>query len=169
MLVPVIKDKTSKITANDNYRPLALASIVSKVVEIILLDRMPMYFVTSPNQFGFKKKLSTDMCIHVHVYALNEIIDAYRVLNGSIFGCYLDASKAFDRVNRSVLFEKLVRRGVPGYIVIEFLCFGTLTNRCVSDGGIHTLTALVCHVGLDKVGFSRLISLISMLTTSVLN
>ena len=31
--------------------------------------------------------------------------------------CFLDASKAIDRVKHSVLFAKLVRRGVPGYIV----------------------------------------------------
>ena len=51
------------------------------------------------------------------MHVLKEIVDAYRALNGSIFACYLDASKAFDRVTHRVLFEKLVRRGVPGYIV----------------------------------------------------
>ena len=63
-----------------------------------------MFLVTRPNQFGFKKKHGTDMCI----YVLKEIVDAYRALNGSIFACYLDASKAFDRVNHRVglLFEK---------------------------------------------------------------
>ena len=30
-LVPVVKNKTGKINAKDNYRPIALASIVSKL------------------------------------------------------------------------------------------------------------------------------------------
>ena len=38
--------------------------------------------------------------MYIH-YVLKEIIDTYRVLNGSIFVCFLDASKAFDRVNQS--------------------------------------------------------------------
>ena len=35
-----IKDKTGRIDQVDNYRPIALASVISKVVEIILLSRM---------------------------------------------------------------------------------------------------------------------------------
>ena len=40
VLVPVIKDKTGRIDQVDNYRPIALASVISKVVEIILLSRI---------------------------------------------------------------------------------------------------------------------------------
>ncbi len=51
--------------------------------------------LTNPNQFGFKKNHGTDKCI----YLLKEIIDSYRVLNGGVFVCFRDASKAFDWVN----------------------------------------------------------------------
>ena len=40
IIAPVIKDKAGNINAKDNYRPIALASIISKVVEIIMLNRM---------------------------------------------------------------------------------------------------------------------------------
>ena len=108
ILVPVIKDKTSKINSKDNYRPIALASVLSKVLEYIILDRIEMYLVTHDNQYGFKRKHGTDLCI----YALKEIIMRYRNLNSSVFLCFLDASKVFDRVNHEKLFVKLADRGI---------------------------------------------------------
>lgn len=40
LLVPVIKDKAGKVSSLDNYRPIALASVPSKVIELILLERI---------------------------------------------------------------------------------------------------------------------------------
>ena len=60
VLVPIIKHKCSKINSKDNYIPIALASIVSTIVENILLDRMSVTRSTTSNQFGFKKKQGTD-------------------------------------------------------------------------------------------------------------
>ena len=53
------------------------------------------------------------MCI----YAFKEAVLKYRSLNSNVYSCFLDASKAFDRVNHYVLFEKLIKRGIPIYIV----------------------------------------------------
>lgn len=113
LLVPVIKDKAGEISSMDNYRPIALASILSRVVERIILDRLQMYILTTDNQFGFKSKHSKDMCI----YALKEIVLKYRSQNSTIFMCFTDASKAFDRVNHRKLFLKLCEYGVPHFII----------------------------------------------------
>ena len=59
--VPVIKDKTGRIDYVDNYRPIALASVISK--EIILLSRISGLLETCHNQFGFKQSLGTDTCM----------------------------------------------------------------------------------------------------------
>ena len=74
-LVPVIKDKAGKVGGLDNYRPIALASVLSKVLEIIVLDRLCSYLCTSYNQFGFKAKHGTELCI----YALKEMVETHTV------------------------------------------------------------------------------------------
>ena len=62
----------------------------------------------------------------------------YRVLNGSVFICFLDASKAFDRVNHSLLFDKLLRRGVPGYVVRLLVFWYTNQKMCVRWGNVYS-------------------------------
>ena len=64
LLAPFIKDKTCKASSIDNYRPIAIASILSKVFERILLDRLQDYAITTDNQSGFKTKHGTDFCIY---------------------------------------------------------------------------------------------------------
>ena len=54
-LVPIIESKSGRIMSNDNYRPIALASIVSKVLEKNLLNRLYSFLDTYSNQFGLKK------------------------------------------------------------------------------------------------------------------
>ncbi|CAL4068366.1 unnamed protein product [Meganyctiphanes norvegica] len=105
IIVPVIKDKAGNINSKDNYRPIALASIISKVVEIIMLDRMEVHLLTQPNQFGFKTKHGTDQCI----FAIKELVNKYKINDSCVYTCFLDASKAFDRVNHSKLFQKTLR------------------------------------------------------------
>ena len=121
-----VKDKAGKISSKDNYRPIALASVISKL-GVIISDRIEMYMNTNPIQFGFKRKHGTDQCI----YVLKEIIDLYRRLNGSVFVCFLDASKAFDRLNHRTLFKQFGARGVPGYILRILIYWYIRTRICV--------------------------------------
>ena len=57
MIVPIVKDKKSSITVSDNYRPIAITNVASKIVEIILLTKYKENLRTRNNQVGFKPGL----------------------------------------------------------------------------------------------------------------
>ena len=76
-----------------------------------IYERVSEALETCSNQFGFKAKHSTDMCI----LAFKEAILKYRDLSSNVYTCFLDASKAFDRVNHFKLFTTLSKRNVPMY------------------------------------------------------
>lgn len=61
ILMPNIKDKAGKINNRDNYRLTALASVLSKVLERIILSKIEHFLLTSDSQFGFKSQHGTDM------------------------------------------------------------------------------------------------------------
>ena len=123
---------------NTKDKPLA----VSKVAKHIIFKRISCYLDTCPNQFGFKRNHGTDQCIY---YVLKEIIDAYRVVDGSVFICFLDASKAFDRVNHRTLFAKLGIRGTPQYIIrILSFCYAN-QQMCIRWGRTYSTSCNVSN------------------------
>ncbi len=127
IIVPLIKNKMGDLSDKNNYRPIALVTAVSKVLEIVILNRIECYIDTGCNQFGFKKKHATDICI----YSLKNTIRYYKEHNSPVFTCFLDASRAFDRVNYWCLFSKLLKRNVP-VLIVRLICFWYNTQQfCV--------------------------------------
>ena len=96
VLVPIIKDKNGKIGNTDNYRPIALATVVSKTVETIILHRMSAFLDTNYNQFGFKRKLGTDMCILWRaVFTFNPYLLISRIRFIDIKNSFIDIKNSF--------------------------------------------------------------------------
>ena len=113
---PLIKDTRKSQQCSDNYRSLTIGSSISKIFDMILLKKHNSNLSTSYNQFGFKENMSTNMC----TFVLNETA-AYYVKNGSpVYTLFLDASKAFDRLNFVKLFEKHITKGMCP-ITVRFL------------------------------------------------
>ena len=99
---------SGNLSDSSNYRPIALATIVSKMFESVLLFKCAEYLSTSDNQFGFKLSHSTDLCI----YTLKEFIDYYKSRGTTVYVTFLDASKSFDQIDYWLLFNKMIKKGV---------------------------------------------------------
>ena len=71
------------------------------------------FLCTTPLQLGFKSGSSTTLCTAL----IKLIVSRYMNHGSKVFGCFLDASKAFDRVDHGLLFQKLQSRGFPSPIL----------------------------------------------------
>ena len=105
-------------SCSSNYRGIAIASTLSKVLEGVILHKYSEFFTSSDLQFGFKPGHSTTLCTGVVKCTISRYINR----NSYVYGCFLDASKAFDLVDHKLLFSYLFNRGLPA-TVIRFLMF----------------------------------------------
>jgi hypothetical protein len=112
-ILPIPKKSNANCSDSENYRGIALSSIFCKIFDNIVIDRFHDILVTSEHQFGFKRNSSTSMCTMI----LKEAISYYVKNNTFAFCTFLDASKAFDRVNYCKLFKLLINRGLPAIFV----------------------------------------------------
>ena len=83
----------------DNFGGISISPVLSKVFEHCIISRYRRFFVTSDNQFGFKKSVG---CSH-KIYTARCVVDNYIQCGSTVNLCALDISKAFDRMNHNDL------------------------------------------------------------------
>lgn len=109
VIVPIIKDKNGDACSSDNYRAITISPIISKVFELCLLNKFGCFLDTNHLQFGFKKDVG---CAHA-IYTVQEVANHFCDEGSNAYIASVDASKAFDRILHSKLFEILRSRGLP--------------------------------------------------------
>lgn len=71
---------------------------------------------------------------------LKEVINYYLNNNSNVYACFVDASKAFDKVRHDKLFEILVERGMPDVILRMMLDMYTRQQLRAVWKGCHSDT-----------------------------
>ena len=108
-LIPLVKDKLGDITAINNYRSIALSSLILKVFDWVVLLLYSDDLTVDELQFSFQQNTSTSMCTWLAV----EAIECFMRDGSDVYVCVMGMTKAFDTVQHSKLFWKLVDKGIP--------------------------------------------------------
>jgi hypothetical protein len=140
-VIPIFKSGNTMLF--NNYRPVSVLPIFSKVYERIMYKRLISFINTHKllyeYQFGFREGHSTNLAI---VYLVDKISQALD--NGEyVIGLYLDFSKAFDTVDHKILLQKLEHYGIRGVALDWFKSYLENRKQCVDING--TLSDL-CHL-----------------------
>ena len=135
ILVPIPKGNKDP-TVSDNYRSIALASSLSNVLETTILLHFSEFFVTSDLQFGYKKCVSTSLCTGF----IKNVVNCYVQRKNQVYGCFLDASKAFDLVDHNDLFQRLLERNLPSPVVRFLVHWYQNQKMCVRWNATHSGT-----------------------------
>lgn len=147
-IVPILKKGDPAMV--ENYRPIALLSVISKVVERILFDKIILslnkHKIIHCAQHGFLRGKSTTTAIYDFMRELYDSVDS----NMKTLGIFMDLSKTFDLVGHQLLLEKLNSYGLRGKINDLLRTYSTDRSQIVKIDGVRLdlkITELVsCRV-----------------------
>ena len=127
-----------------NYWPVSLTSVVCKLLEHIIVSAVMHHFeeniILTDNQHGFRRGRSCETQLLELVEELATNLESGKQTDILI----TDFSKAFDKVNHSLLLHKLQHYGVQGTTTTWIANF--LNNRCqavvVSGASSHFVNVM---------------------------
>ena len=131
----------------NNYRPVSLLCVLSKVFEKIMYSRLMSFLETQKilyhKQLGFRTQHSTYMAIMI---LLDKLINS--IENGEIVvGVYLDFSKAFDTVDHDIILTKLYHYGIRGNALQWFKSYMSERKQFVTyNGTSSSMKTIYCGV-----------------------
>jgi hypothetical protein len=140
VIVPLVKCKSGDLSDVNNYRAIALSNSTSKLLESVIMRELNSVIISDHRQFGFKTGSSTAICTNVFKQSV-----AYYVNRGShVFTCFVDFTKAFDRVNYWKLFSMLLDDNVNRHIVNLLAYWYSKQTVCVRW---HAMTSEYFTIG----------------------
>lgn len=148
IIIPIFKKKGSPQDPK-NYRGVTLLSCLGKLFTSCVNTRLTKYVnsrgIIGEEQAGFRDGYSTQEPIFV----LNELINIYLQNKKRLYCCYIDYKTAFDTINRSALWGKLIANEINGPILTVIYNMYEKAKSCVKQ---QTMVSglFACNVGVRQ-------------------
>ena len=131
--------KSSNLNKNDplSYRVIALAPASYKLFCALINNRLTKWAennnILADEQNGFRTGRSTID----HISSLTNIIETRKLKRKQTFAAFIDFRKAYDSINRTLLWSKLEDIGIAGNILNVIKVIYKDVLFCIRLNGLH--------------------------------
>ena len=134
VIFPIPKNRKHSLNDSNNYRGIALGCLLGKLFDLIILHINKQILTSCYQHFGFKVNHPTTQCSFV----LTEIIQYYKNKHTDIYVVFLDASKAFDKIQYIKLCKVLHNKGLCPLICRLLAFMYTYQSVCIKWGKVKS-------------------------------
>lgn len=135
---PIPKSSTNDPRDPMSYRGITIAPSMYKLYCYVLNQRLSSWTESNDKiadeQNGFRKQRSTTD----HISSLTNIIETRIKQKLSTFTAFVDFKKAYDTVNRNILWKKLCNLGINGKMLKAIKSLYASVSSCVRINGLKT-------------------------------
>jgi hypothetical protein len=148
LINPIYKGKGSQKSAN-NYRGITLLSCMGKLFTSVLNYRLTI-FLTKRGILGEEQAaFRAGYCTYDHIFVLNCLIYFYKARYEKLFCAFIDYMKAFDLINRAILWSKLIQNEINGkFITVIFNLY--LNAKSAVRQGDFISDFFPCNIGVRQ-------------------
>ena len=141
--------KKGDVNDAQNYRGITLINILAKIYSQLLLNRLTKwtaeYDKITNKQFGFQKGKSTTDC----VFLLHSIISKCLNSGEKLYCVFIDYEKCFDKIDRSYLWQKLLRENISCKFVKAIRSMYVSVRLCIKYDNTFS-QFFDSHIGLKQ-------------------
>ena len=127
--------KKGDVTEPNNYRGITVGHVLGKLYALMLNARLSAWAeasgVRAVGQGGFRQGFrTTDNC-----FVLRALVERARAQGAKLYVCAVDLEKAFDSVDRPLLWAALQRAGIGGCMLASLQALYADVPVCVKSAG----------------------------------
>ena len=141
--------KAGNVLDPDNFRPISLLPVLSKVLEKVVylktVEHLGENHVLYHRQYGFRKNHST---IDAVTNFSAEVLSAFEE-NKFVVTVFIDLKKAFDTVKHDIILAKLEQVGIRDEELNWYRSYLTHRSHCIMIGS-STSEKIECEVGVAQ-------------------
>ena len=137
----MFKNKGS-VSDPDNYRGITLLSCTVKLFTACLNC---LNHILGQEQAGFGKGYSTID----HIFVLQLIIELYQSVHKRVYCAFIDYRKAFDSINRPLLWQKLLSYDINGKLFNVVKNMYDKAKSCIKIENLYS-DYFPCNIGRGK-------------------